>query len=216
MSIAKLVQRLNTTGGRLMGLDVGERYVGMAVTLPCNTRAKPLDVLLRKKAGPLVRHTPEVRRQIQLKNAANQGQNNRPEWYRPKNYFAHRPAVSVPVGEVADKLRRTTLQHNIQGIVVGLPLQLDGTRGPECDRVFHFVEEMRKAGGLGSHIGLYWWNERDSTRMALEAVEALGSRKARKDKHLLDKMCACFILNQFIRANLKVNPTINFENLDLK
>ncbi|XP_021735765.1 uncharacterized protein LOC110702369 [Chenopodium quinoa] len=35
--------------GRLLGLDVGDKYVGLAVSDPDNKIAKPLSVLLRKK-----------------------------------------------------------------------------------------------------------------------------------------------------------------------
>ncbi|RWR96385.1 putative pre-16S rRNA nuclease isoform X3 [Cinnamomum micranthum f. kanehirae] len=37
--------------GRLLGLDVGVKYVGLAVSDPCNVTAAPLSVLVRKKTN---------------------------------------------------------------------------------------------------------------------------------------------------------------------
>ncbi|KAJ6701712.1 POLYNUCLEOTIDYL TRANSFERASE RIBONUCLEASE H-LIKE SUPERFAMILY PROTEIN [Salix koriyanagi] len=37
--------------GRLLGLDVGDKYVGLAVSDPLNNIASPLSVLLRKKSN---------------------------------------------------------------------------------------------------------------------------------------------------------------------
>ncbi|KAJ6426599.1 hypothetical protein OIU84_022237 [Salix udensis] len=37
--------------GRLLGLDVGDKYVGLAVSDPLNKIASPLSVLLRKKSN---------------------------------------------------------------------------------------------------------------------------------------------------------------------
>ncbi|KAG2681184.1 hypothetical protein I3760_11G132200 [Carya illinoinensis] len=46
-----LVKSNVETQGRLLGLDVGEKYVGLAVSDPRNKTASPLSVLIRKQSN---------------------------------------------------------------------------------------------------------------------------------------------------------------------
>ncbi|KAK3198624.1 hypothetical protein Dsin_022039 [Dipteronia sinensis] len=45
----ELLKRKVTERGRLLGLDVGDKYIGLAISDPKNEKASPLSVLLRKK-----------------------------------------------------------------------------------------------------------------------------------------------------------------------
>ncbi|KAL5803122.1 hypothetical protein ACOSQ3_031574 [Xanthoceras sorbifolium] len=45
----ELLKRKATERGRFLGLDVGDKYIGLAISDPKNKKASPLSVLLRKK-----------------------------------------------------------------------------------------------------------------------------------------------------------------------
>jgi hypothetical protein len=86
--------------GRHLGLDVGDRRIGVALSDETATLASALTTLTRSGGR---------------KDAA----------------------------LVADLARR----HEVSAVVVGLPLNMDGTRGPQAEKVLGFVEGLR--GGWG-------------------------------------------------------------------
>ena len=92
-------------------------------------------------------------------------------------------------GADADHLAARAATHAIVGIVIGLPVNLDGTNGPR-------VQSMRAfAANLGPRLQLpiLFWDERLSTVAAERALlEADASRKRRKE--VIDKVAAVIIL----------------------
>lgn len=79
-------------------------------------------------------------------------------------------------------------------IVVGLPLNMDGTKGPRAQSATDFVRNFEE---LYPDIPLVFWDERLST-VAVETVlvEADLSRKRRKE--VIDKAAANYILQGFL------------------
>jgi putative Holliday junction resolvase len=81
-------------------------------------------------------------------------------------------------------------QRDIGGIVIGLPVSMDGTEGPRCQATRQFAENL-----LGViDLPIAFWDERLSTA-AVERVligEADMSRKRRRE--VVDKMAAAYIL----------------------
>ncbi len=80
-------------------------------------------------------------------------------------------------------------EHNVGGIILGLPLNMDGTEGPRVQSVRAFARNL----GAKISIPICFWDERLST-IAVERtlLDADASRKRRAE--VIDKMAAGFIL----------------------
>lgn len=92
-------------------------------------------------------------------------------------------------GVDAAKLLEICDKRNITGLVLGLPMNMDGSEGPRCQATRAFARNLEKLTDLP--IG--FWDERLST-VAAERVllEADTSRKRRAD--VIDHVAAGFIL----------------------
>ncbi len=80
-------------------------------------------------------------------------------------------------------------EHDIVGIVVGLPINMDGSEGPRAQASRAF------ARNLASHtpLPLMFWDERLSTQAVTRTLlDADASRKRRAE--VVDKMAAAYIL----------------------
>jgi putative Holliday junction resolvase len=128
---------------RLLGLDVGTKTVGLALSDALGMVASPLETLRRAK-------------------------------------FARD----------AQTLAQLIDQHAVGGLVIGLPVAMDGTEGPRCQSVRQFAANLLAVVDRPTSF----WDERLSTaavtRMMIE--EADLSRKRRGE--LVDKLAAAYIL----------------------
>jgi putative holliday junction resolvase len=95
--------------------------------------------------------------------------------------------------DFADEVARLVKDHGVTLIVLGLPRRMDGTLGPEAQRVLSMTDELKKRVG----IDVDTWDERLTT-VAVERVliEADVSRKKRKK--VVDKMAATYILQGYL------------------
>ena len=48
-------------------------------------------------------------------------------------------------------------------------------------------------------VDVYLENEAFSSKMAEDLIQQFGTKADRKDKEIIDKLSACYILNRFIR-----------------
>lgn len=90
----------------------------------------------------------------------------------------------------SQKLLALFEERRIGGIVLGLPVSMDGTEGPRCQSTRQFADNLLALRDLP----LAFWDERLSTA-AIERVlvsEADMSRKRRAQ--VVDKMAAAYIL----------------------
>lgn len=87
------------------------------------------------------------------------------------------------------ELREIIAANDVGGLVIGLPLNMDGSEGPRCQSIRQFADNL-----LGEiDIPLAFWDERLSTAIAERALlEADMSRKRRSE--VIDKMAAAIIL----------------------
>jgi putative Holliday junction resolvase len=84
-------------------------------------------------------------------------------------------------------------EHLVSDVVVGLPRQLDGTLGPQAQKVLDFMEELRRAVG----VPVVPWDERFSSVAATQAlIEAGVSRQKRRN--VIDKVSATLILQSYL------------------
>jgi putative holliday junction resolvase len=133
---------------RLLGLDVGTKTIGLALSDTRLVVASPLDTIRRTKF---------------------------------KDDMA---ALAAAI----DK-------HEVGGLVVGLPLQLDGNDGPRTQSVRQFAKNVLAARDLP----LAMWDERMSTLAVERAmIEADLTRKRRAQ--IVDRAAAAYILQGFLDA----------------
>jgi putative holliday junction resolvase len=135
--------------GRILGIDYGERRIGVAVSDPTGTIASPVGALTRR-AG------------------------KRPPWA---------------------ELERLVREHEIEQIVVGLPLNLAGDESDWCREVRAFGERLAARTGLAVH----WVDERMSSVEAERAVRSSGLRRGqREEKERVDAAAAAIILRSYL------------------
>jgi putative Holliday junction resolvase len=129
-------------GARLLGLDVGTKTVGVALSDVTRTIATPYETLRRTK------FTADAKR----------------------------------IAGIVEK-------EGVGGLVIGLPLNLDGSEGPRAQSTRAF------ARNLAAHvqIPMAFWDERLSTAaVERHLIEADASRKRRAE--VIDRMAAAYIL----------------------
>ena len=90
----------------------------------------------------------------------------------------------------AETLARMIADRTIGGLVLGLPVSMDGTEGPACQSVRQFGTNLDDKLG----IGVAFWDERLSTSAVQRFLtnEIDMSRKRRAE--VVDKMAAAYIL----------------------
>jgi putative holliday junction resolvase len=89
----------------------------------------------------------------------------------------------------ADRLLALAAEHGVGGLVIGLPLNLDGSGGPRAQATRAFARNLAKLTALP----ILLWDERLSTAAAERALlEADMTRKRRAE--VIDKVAAVVIL----------------------
>ncbi len=127
---------------RLLGIDLGTKTIGLALSDVWRQIATPLETIRR------VKFTPDVA--MLLKIAA---------------------------------------EHRIAALVIGLPLNMDGTEGPRVQSTRAFVRALTPL----TDLPVLYWDERMSTQAVTRTLlEADASRAKRAD--VVDKMAAAYIL----------------------
>lgn len=79
--------------------------------------------------------------------------------------------------------------ENIGLIVMGLPLNMDGSEGPRCQSTRAFVRNLAKL----TTLPLIYWDERLSTAAVTRTMLEADLSRAKRDKNV-DKLAASFIL----------------------
>jgi len=134
-------------GGRLMGLDVGTKTIGIALCDAQWTIATPAETIRRGK------FTADL-----------------------------------------DRLRAAAAAQQVKGLVLGLPLNLDGSDSPRTQSVRAFARNLAPLG-----LPLLLWDERWSTQAVTRALIDADASRARRAE-LVDKMAAAYILQGAIDA----------------
>ena len=91
--------------------------------------------------------------------------------------------------EDAAKLLAILTARNVAGIVLGLPLNMDGSEGPRVQSTRAFARNLARL----TELPITFWDERLSTVAAERAlIEADTSRKRRRE--VIDQVAAGYIL----------------------
>jgi putative Holliday junction resolvase len=130
---------------RLLGLDVGDRRIGVAISDPTGSLASPVEVYHRRDATADTQH----------------------------------------VIDLSDELEAN-------GIVVGLPKNMNGTEGPQAEKTREFADTLT-ARGLTVHL----WDERLST---VEATRRMVEQRHRRRgiQQRIDSEAAALILQTYL------------------
>ncbi|MGD9872732.1 MAG: Holliday junction resolvase RuvX [Kiritimatiellia bacterium] len=86
-------------------------------------------------------------------------------------------------------------KHGVTQMVMGLPLNMNGTSGEAAQKAQHFAEELRKR----TKIPVLMWDERLSTVSAQNALIEAGTRRENR-RGLVDKVAAQIILQHWLDA----------------
>ena len=88
-----------------------------------------------------------------------------------------------------DQLKNIISENNIKGIIVGYPINMDGSKGPSSQSVIDKVEKISNEISLP----LVLWDERLSTVGAFNLSGQLDINVSKKTRNI-DKNAAAFIL----------------------
>src|SRR2546428_6252833 len=89
----------------------------------------------------------------------------------------------------AARLRELVARHGVGGLVIGLPVAMDGSEGPRCQSVRQFAVNLLARLDLP----LAFWDERLSTAAVTRAMlDADLSRRRRRE--IVDQLAAAYIL----------------------
>jgi putative Holliday junction resolvase len=120
-------------------------------------------------------------------------------------------ALSDPSGTLASPLTKITRRsaqrdiqavldlaqhHDVERIVVGLPLSLDGSVGPQAKQVQRFVRAL----AAQASVPVETWDERLSTWDASQRLRETGVRPSR-ERARLDAAAATIILQSYLDAH---------------
>jgi putative Holliday junction resolvase len=93
-------------------------------------------------------------------------------------------------------------EQQAQGVVIGHPLNRDGSAGPQARRVQKYAQALGAAlHDEGPEVPVILWDEYLSTRQAEEALVTVGRRsRARRGRAGLDAAAAAIILREYLEA----------------
>ena len=105
--------------------------------------------------------------------------------------------VASPISTIKRKKIKSDIEeliniykkYNISGIVMGWPLNMDGSIGPRCDSVRDFIKSLLNVKDLP----ILLQDERMST-MAIEKPMILADLSRKKRSSRTDQLAACWIL----------------------
>ncbi len=102
-----------------------------------------------------------------------------------------RRGLAPVLDAISDIVRREHVAH----IVVGLPLNADGSEGPQARRARNFARLTERVAGVPVEM----WDERLSTRAAEDILRAQGRNLRRmREKGELDAVAAASILQDYL------------------
>ncbi len=94
---------------------------------------------------------------------------------------------------VAERLGALAREHGAEELVLGHPLNMDGSRGPRAEKAEAFAELLRAETGLPVTL----WDERRTTVDAHNILAANGKR-AKERKKTVDAVAAALLLEGYL------------------
>lgn len=94
---------------------------------------------------------------------------------------------------LAERLQALIAEHEVTELVLGHPINMDGTHGPRAEKAEAFAETLRAATGLRVTL----WDERRTTIDAHNILARSGKR-ARERKKTVDAVAAALLLEGYL------------------
>lgn len=94
-----------------------------------------------------------------------------------------------------ERIRQVVAAEDIEAIVLGLPLNMDGSEGPQARRIVAFAGQLKRQIGIPVHFQ----DERLSSFGAEEKWQEIGLSQ-RKRRERLDALAAAEILQTFLEG----------------
>ncbi len=132
--------------GRILGIDYGERRIGIAISDPLGITAQGLETLVIRSRD-----------------------------------------------EALEKIAGIAEEKEAVELVVGMPLNMDGSTGIKVEEVKVFVEALKEKTGLKINV----WDERMTTIAAQRAMGEMGIKLKGRKKNL-DRIAATMILQGYL------------------
>ena len=98
--------------------------------------------------------------------------------------------------QVTTALSQLIQTHQIEGLVIGLPRNMDGTYGPSAQKVRDFIAQIQKSISLP----ITPIDERLTTAQASKQLSSIGMNQKQLRKKV-DSSSACLILQQYLDRN---------------
>lgn len=109
--------------------------------------------------------------------------------------------TTVNSHDIWNFLKEYTTKENIEGFVVGNPLQMNNQPSESMKYVEPFVKKLRKTY---PEIPVTLIDERFTSKLALQAmIQAGAKKKTRQNKALIDQISATIILQSYLEAQNK-------------
>jgi putative Holliday junction resolvase len=93
-------------------------------------------------------------------------------------------------------------QFDVERIVVGYPLRLDGSEGVQCRKVNRFIRRLQTRFA----IPVIRWDETLSTKEAEELLRETGVRREKK-RGIVDRLAASIILQGYLDSLAREGKT---------
>lgn len=116
--------------------------------------------------------------------------------------------LASPVGIIHEKdfakcvadVANAVTEFEAQMVVVGNPINMNGTRGPRSEKCVKFAENLQQLVDVPVNM----WDERSTTVTAHEMMNEVNKR-GKKRKEVIDAVAAAIILESYLawRANHK-------------
>lgn len=104
--------------------------------------------------------------------------------------------IDAPRGpRLIESIERLVRDHAPDALVVGLPLNMDGTEGPAATAMRGFAQAVGERLGLAVHL-----QDERLTSAEAEARMARSGRTRAEKKALRDALAAAAILEEFLRS----------------
>lgn len=129
--------------GRLAGLDLGDKTIGVAIADGGHSIASPLETIKRRKFT-----------------------------------------------QDAEALLTLLDGRQVGALVVGLPINMDGSEGPRCQSTRQFVRNLQEI----RPVPTLFWDERLSTAAVERVLIGDADMTRKRRRQVVDKMAAGFIL----------------------
>lgn len=98
----------------------------------------------------------------------------------------------------AELLAAVCRDYKVGGLVIGLPVNMDGSEGPRCQSVRALARNLKEKAGFAQPMA--FWDERLSTAAVERFLVGEADMTRKRRAEVVDKMAAAYILQGALDA----------------